>query len=149
MWSLGEEFWAVRINTVDQIWLRCPYAFGLEDVKRPVFPNKLSKWKVFFSAEFEIAITFLSLSGSRYSAEILLLGPGTGLVNFPLLWEEGPWLLSDSHRVRLPQGSRTIDIEVVVAQIIVEEFTEIQTRKAFLFRKPRLRVGYCFIRNAQ
>lgn len=63
-------------------------ASGLGYVKRPVFPSKLRKWKVFFPAEVEIAITFLTLSGSRYSAEILLWGPGSGLVSFALLWAE-------------------------------------------------------------
>lgn len=100
------EFWAVRINTVGWIWLHCPYAFGLEYGKRPIFPNKLSKWEVFFSAEFAIAITFLTLSGSQFSAESLLLGPGKGLVSFALLWEEGPWLSSDSPKGQTPSGVR-------------------------------------------
>lgn len=95
------------------MWPHCPYAFGLGNVKRPVFPNKMRKQKVFFSAEFEIAITSLTVSGPRYRAESLLLGPGSGLVNFALLQEEGPWLSSDSRQGLTPSRARTSDIEVV------------------------------------
>lgn len=50
MWSLGEES-SGREGSIH--WTRRgfklihrPSAFGLKSVKRPVFPNKLSKWKV-------------------------------------------------------------------------------------------------------
>lgn len=52
----------------------------------------------------------------RYSAGILFLRPRDELVNSAFLGGEGPWLSSGSQKgLRLPQGSRTIDGEVVVA----------------------------------
>lgn len=61
-------------------------------------------------------MAFLPSFGAGHNAGICLLGPGNGLVNFAFLLGDGPWLSSDSHKgLRFPQGSRTIDTEVVVA----------------------------------
>lgn len=65
MWSLGEESsgWEGSIHWTRggfKLILR-PSAFGLESVRRPVFLNKLSKWKVLFSvAKFGVAVSFSS-----------------------------------------------------------------------------------------
>lgn len=76
-----------------------PSAFGLESVNRPVFPNKLRKLQVWFSvAEFEGATTFLFSLHLVRGIALGFLECGNALVNFSFLWEEGPWLSSDSHK---------------------------------------------------